>query len=111
MQTECNAVFLFISELNSSYTPGTGTMQDKISCGQYDYAHNIYPELDLTTEEGRANHHEVMWLERLYKELDEYFDIKVPSTEERLLALESERYREDSYKWTVPIEVDATSLT
>ena len=111
MRNECKAVFLFIAELNGSFVPGSGTEADKVICGQKDYINSHYHTLDLGSEEDRKDLHEVMWAERLYNELDQYFDINVPTTEERRLAIDSGRYRDHSYKWTVPIELDATSLT
>lgn len=109
MKSECNAVFLFIAELNGSFTPGSGDRELKIRCGQNDYIQHTLPTLDLTHEDDRKDLHEVMWLERLYSELDDYFLIDIPSTRERCLAINSERYRVTSYKWTVPIELDAAA--
>jgi hypothetical protein len=109
MQTECNAVFLFVAELTGSFISGSGNVDTKIGCGQQDYINNVFLELDLDCEEARKSLHENIWLERLYKELDQYFMLPVGSDDERLTAVMSGRYREDSYKWTVPIEIDATS--
>lgn len=111
MKTEVNAVMLFIAELTGSFVPGSGGADTKIKCGQENYINNYLHVLDLGEEDARKELHENMWLERLYNELDQYFDINVPSEGKRRLALESERYRDYSYKWTVPIELDASSLT
>ena len=111
MQTECNAVFLFVAELTGSFISGSGNVDTKIGCGQQDYINNVFLELDLDCEEDRKSLHENIWLERLYKELDQYFMLPVGSDDERLTAVMSGRYREDSYKWTVPIELDASALT
>jgi hypothetical protein len=108
MRTECNAVFLFIAELNGSFVPGTGTVEDKIVKGQMDYIKSTVPELDVDDEEDRKDLHEVIWLERLYDELDRYFDIG-NTAEERFAAISAEDYRQDSFKWTVPIELDASA--
>ena len=110
MRTECEAVFLFIAELTGSFKPGTGTVQDKIECGQYDYIRNNLHELDLDNEEDRKELHENMWLERLYAELDDYFNIKKTNDAMmRGLSISTGNYRQDTYKWSVPIELDASA--
>lgn len=110
MKSEVNAVYLFIAELTGSFTPSSGTEADKIGCGQLDYINSNFPTVDLDNENDRKDLHEVMWLERLYNELDTYYSIpSVGSDDDRLTAVMSGRYRTESYKWTVPIELDATS--
>lgn len=111
MKTEVEAVFLFIAELTGSFIPGTGTMQDKIDCGADDYVTNDLPEMDLSDEEDRKDLHELVWLERLYDELDEYFEVPLSSDKcmVRKLSVDTEAYREDTYKWTVPVECDASA--
>ena len=112
MKTETNAVFLFIAELTGSFVAGSGNMQDKIKCGQKDYTSNYLPELDLESEEGRKDLHELVWLKRLYKDLDGYFSLYDSSCTSRFLALDVEMYREaNEYKWSVYIELDASALT
>ena len=110
MQTETNAVFLFIAELTGSFVPGSGTEEDKILCGKKDYLSSHLPELDLNDEGDRKDLHEVVWLERLYEDLDRYFDIS-GSHLMRYLALDGEHYHTESFKWTVPLELDASALT
>lgn len=112
MKHECESVFLFIAELNASLEPGTGTMQDKINAGKNDYVKSNLPELNLQDEEQRKDLHEIIWLERLYKELDRYFKINSSSSNlalTRLLTLDSQMYRTESFPWTVPVEVDASA--
>lgn len=110
MRTECEAVFLFIAELTGSFKAGSGNTELKIACGQTDYIKNTLHDLDLENEEDRKELHENMWLERLYAELDEYFRIpKGDSMMRALSAMTDSRYRETSYKWTVPIELDASA--
>ena len=109
MRTECEAVFLFIAEMTGSFVPGSGNVKDKIACGENDYMKNHLPDLDLSSEEDRKDLHEVMWLERLYEELDRYFDVSAGDGMMRYLALDIGMYREESYKWTVPIEIDASA--
>lgn len=57
MKTECEAVYLFISELTGSFIAGSGTIEDKIKCGINSYLDNELHELDLTIEEGRKELH------------------------------------------------------
>lgn len=108
MQTECNAIFLFVAELTGSFTPGTGTMEDKILCGKKDYLAGALPELNFDNEEDRKEVNEAIWLERLYEDLDRYFDID-GSKLMRYLAVDGNEYREESFKWSVPIECDASA--
>lgn len=108
MRKECEAIFLFIAELTGSFVAGSGTKEDKINCGEKDYINQTLHSLDLYTEEGRKDLHENMWLERLYAQLDEYFNI--PSDKlARTLALDTMAYKETTFKWTVPIELDASA--
>jgi hypothetical protein len=110
MRTECEAVFLFIAELTGSFKPGSGNTELKIACGQTDYIKGTLHELDLTDEEDRKELHENMWLERLYAELDDYFRIPMADSLMRHLAVHStETYRTETYKWAVPIELDASA--
>jgi hypothetical protein len=82
-----NAVYLFIAEL-MGYKQGTVT--DKLLFGQECYAGQALPEV---TEE---HLHEVIWLERLYKELDKL-------NMYRLMELP-----DDQFHWSVPIELDCS---
>ncbi len=109
MKTECNAVFLFIAELTGSFVPGSGNEQDKIKHGQADYINNHLPKLDLTKEEDRKDLHELIWLERLYAELDAYFGISSDSMV-RALTIHLDKYKTETYKWSVAIELDASAL-
>ena len=109
MRTECNAVFLFIAELTGSFVPGSGDVNDKIKWGQKDYISHSLHQLDLSKEEDRKELHENVWLERLYDELDRYFNVANDDGTMRWLSIDLERYRPDTYKWTVPIELDASA--
>lgn len=112
MKTEVDAVMLFVAELTGSFKKNKSmkTMQDKITCGQQDYVESKLHDLDLNDEEDRKDLHENIWLERLYKELDEYFRLPTGSVLERQLALDTEAYRSsDEYHWSVPIECDASA--
>ena len=112
MRTEVEAVFLFIAELTGSFKPGSGTVQDKIACGKNDYINEVLHKLDLDDEEDRKDVHENIWLSRLYNELDHYFSLVGTECfrhEARALSLATDCYRDESYDWTVPIEVDASA--
>jgi len=109
MKTECEAVFLFISELTGSFKAGSGTKEDKIQCGKTDYVNNSLHSLDLSSEKDKADLHENVWLKRLYKELDAYFEIPEGDKLARALSLDTESYRSSSFKWQVPIELDASA--
>jgi hypothetical protein len=110
MKTECEAVFLFIAELTGSYVAGTGTVQTKIDCGKQDYINNHLPDIDLDVEVDRKDLHENVWLERLYAELDRYFLLENSSLEDireaRALTILIKNYSCQTYKWSVPIELD-----
>lgn len=108
-KSECEAVYLFISELTGSFIAGSGTIEDKIKCGINNYLNNELHELDLTTEEGRKELHENIWLERLYNELDEYFEIPKGNKLARCLSIDTEAYRDVTYQWSVPIELDSSA--
>jgi hypothetical protein len=109
MKSECNAVFLFIAELTGSFAPGSGNVSTKIKCGQKDYINNVLHDLNLDDEHDRKELHENVWLERLYDELDAYFNVVNDDGTMRFLAIDLENYREETYKWTVPIELDASA--
>jgi hypothetical protein len=110
MRTECEAVFLFIAELTGSFKAGSGNTELKILCGKTDYIKHTLHELDLEDEEDRKELHENMWLERLYAELDDYFRIPHKDSLIRHLSVHDEsNYRTDTYKWSVPIELDASA--
>ena len=109
MRTECEAVFLFIAELTGSFVPGSGDVNAKIQCGQQDYTKNRFHDLDLDLESDRKELHENVWLDRIYAELDEYFGIDKPDTMLRYLVIDTANYRDSTYKWSVPIELDASA--
>jgi hypothetical protein len=112
MRTEVEAVFLFIAELTGSFKAGSGNTELKILCGQTDYIQGALHELDLEDEEDRKELHENMWLERLYAELDDYFRIPRADSLVRHLSVHGkDTYRDETYKWSTPIELDASALT
>lgn len=113
MKSEVNAVLLFVAELAGCFKPGSGDVNDKIEAGARSYITNELHELDLTDEEDRKDLHENMWLERLYAELDVYFKIpdsvKDKTVVRGLSVYTTASYRKAGFKWTVPLELDASA--
>lgn len=81
------AKYLFIAEL-AGYK--SGTIGGKIAYGKQCYKTKWYPDLDLSNEDELKELPDSIWLERLYIDIDNYFNT-------------------DNYKWTVPIELDASA--
>jgi hypothetical protein len=109
MKSEVEAIFLFVAELTGSFKPGTGNKADKINCGKSDYINSSLHKLDLNKEKHRKELHENVWLERLYNELDAYFNIHKGNRQMKVLSLDVEAYREETYQWSLPIELDASA--
>jgi hypothetical protein len=107
---ECDSVFLFVAEMTGSFVPGSGTVEDKIKCGQHDYVTNHLPDLDLSKEEDRKDLSELIWLERLYEDLDGYFSLPGGDGMGRFLAIDTEAYRASGeYRWSTPVECDSSA--
>lgn len=106
MKHECEAVFLFIAELTGSYVAGTGDINEKVRCGEKDYIQHHLPGIDLDLEEDRKELNELVWLDRLYAEMDRYFDLVNATATTRALSLSLCKYRDEEFKWSVPIELD-----
>jgi len=81
-----DSVYSFIAELNGMKRQRYAT---KILAGMVAYKNYTLPTLDLSDEGDRKDLHELIWLERIYAQLDELF-------------------ANGSVIWTVPIEIDAT---
>ena len=81
------AIYLFIAELAGVKS---STVQSKIEAGRNCYTTRYTHDLDLTDEEDRRHLYENIWLERLYDDLDGY-------------------YSNDTYYWSVPVELDASA--
>lgn len=98
-----------------------GTKTDKINYGRRCYYRKVFKQLDLNVEKDLDKLFENVWLERLYKELDTYFGIKIPSVKHIIL----KRYREGKislekckevvesnntdHKWGTPVEIDMSA--
>lgn len=106
------AIFLFIAELHGFKF---GTKAEKIEAGQDHYISNDLLDLNLDSEKDRKDLHENIWLERLYAELDTYYQLKLSGifksrvisgamTKQELFANPS-----NSHKWTLPIEIDMSA--
>ena len=96
-------VYAFISELTDS-SKEAKSFEDKVKQGSIDYVENELPE------EGEKTMYKRIWLERLYKELDRFFNLhcKDVSNLDRLLATVTIQSR-PAFKWKVPIELDASA--
>ena len=97
------AVYLFIAELQG-YKSGPSPAH-KAKFGRKMYNSRTLPTLDLTLEHDRKELHELIWLERVYVELDEYFANQL----ERKLSIELGAPLPTPFMWSVPLECDASS--
>lgn len=107
------AVMLFIAELNGFKS---GTVKAKAHFGLHCWLTSRLHEPDYSTEEGRSEAHENIWLERIYDQLDKHFNalpiIKRKALEDReALLLLASRHLESIHQWDVPLELDASALT
>ena len=81
-------IYYFIAELMGSKAP---TEVAKIIDGMEYYARRELPEIDINTEEGRKDLHELIWLTRIYTRLDKLYANILPFV-----------------SWDIPLEVDAS---
>lgn len=103
------AIFLFIAELQGFKK---GKVAEKEAHGIQCYLGHVLHELDIADEEDRKDIHENIWLERLYDDLDLYYQL-VNKPVSKAIALGDGKIAKllsdpatDHY-WTVPIECDA----
>lgn len=107
------AVMLFIAELNGFKS---GTPKAKAHYGLTCWLSGKLHEPDYSTEAGRSEAHENIWLERLYDSLDSHFDAtpiikaKALTTRSALVYLTS-KHLQATHEFTVPLELDASALT
>ncbi len=102
------AYSLFIAELNG-FKEGTELAKSQfgIKCYQSTTLH----DLDPNSEDDRAEFHENFWLQRIYTELDNYFDTSLDfidikqASYDQLLSVTTD----NSHKWSTPIELDASA--
>lgn len=107
------AIFLFIAELNGFRD---GTVTDKLAFGQECYVEGRTHKLDYKSEEDRKDLHENIWLERLYEELDNFFQLGPLAGMKRRWVSEGSKSLEwlmsdpsTTFEWSVPIELDASA--
>lgn len=105
------AIFLFIAELNGFKK---GKVSDKEVLGIQCYLTSELHDLDVNNEEDRTEIHENIWLERLYNDLDTYYQLTdCPVTKQLALAkgtvasLLSNPLTD--HEWTTSIELDASA--
>lgn len=84
-----NNIYLFIAELLGHKCIGQ-TIEAKIQAGKQAYATRELPRLDLSTQHGRDELHQLIWLERIY---------------DRLKFVLS-RFNLSGVEWNIPIEID-----
>ena len=108
------AVMLFIAELNGFKS---GSVKDKERTGINCWLNSTLHEPDYSTEEGRAEAHENIWLERLYSSLDKHFQLEAFSDAFKQEAINDRdtlikllaRHDKATHLWDVPIELDASA--
>ena len=81
-------IYYFIAELMGSKAKSE---IGKINDGIEFYSRHELPKVNVETEEGRKNLHELMWLTRIYTRLDRLYASKL-----------------DFVRWDIPVEIDAS---
>ena len=110
-QKGAEAILLFIAELNGFKQ---GTVSDKVAFGETCYFSGTLHELDYSKESDRSDAHENIWLNRLYDELDNYYQLGLTINLRKKQALEGNKDAvfgnpSTTYQWTVPLELDASA--
>lgn len=108
---EIESIYLFIAELQGYRT---GTESGKLAFGRECYLTTKLIELDYSSENGRSDMHENIWLQRLYDDLNRCFGIDdkphVAGIFKTRSLLNKERIEDranPNYNWKCPIELDA----
>ena len=105
------AVMLFIAELNGFKS---GTVKSKAHFGLKCWLSTTLHQPDYSAEEGRAEAHENIWLERLYDGLDKHFDVtnliksKALTNRDALIYI-ANRHNKSTFLWDIPLELDASA--
>ena len=107
------AIFLFIAELNGFKK---GKVSEKEAFGLECYLTGALHDLDADVEEDRKEMHENIWLERLYDDLDLYYQLSdTPVSKQLALAKGTTdallNNQLTNHQWSTPIELDASALT
>ena len=108
------AIFLFIAELNGYKT---GTEADKVNYGQQCWLSTKLHDHDYSKEDDRSEANENIWLQRLYNELDSYYQLsptlgnifkqRVLNGKQPFATIIANP--DHNYEWTTPIELDASA--
>lgn len=107
-QKGANAIFLFIAELQGFKN---GTPAEKLRFGKTKYLADELHVLDYTTDDGRKEAHENIWLQRLYDELDQFYCL-APLDRYNYIATTLHKCPTNTeHVWKIPIELDASALT
>lgn len=110
--------YLAIAEMAGTFVEGTKAQ--KISNGRKHYYMRTQLDLDYSNEDDRKDAFENIWLERLYKDIDNYLNLEFKAKIARQRFVQGElSYFEakaiieakpkTNYKWTVPIEIDMSA--
>lgn len=105
-QKGANAIFLFIAELQGFKN---GTPTEKLRFGKASYLADELHVVDYTTEDGRKEAHENIWLQRLYDELDQFYCL---APLDRLNYTPATLHKcpiNTEHVWHTPIELDASA--
>jgi len=96
---------LFVAELNGYKS---GTEEDKIEYGYQCWKTSKLHELDVKQESDRDDLHENIWLQRLYSEMDNVFQVNSFS-KKKLSIKELTSTPVSSYDFETPLELDASA--
>lgn len=106
------ACMLFIAELNGFKS---GTVKAKVQHGITCYLSSSLHEPDYSTEAGRSEAHENIWLERIYNGLDQHFQLVNSLFKTRALANKealhfiARKHSNATFEWNIPLELDASA--
>ena len=108
------AIYLFIAELNG-FKNGTPALKE--AYGQQCYLQTKLHDLNYEVEDDRSEANENIWLQRLYDNLDAYYQLpellgnifkqRVLSGKQPFATLEANA--NPNYRWTCPVELDASA--
>lgn len=108
------ATYLFIAELNGYKT---GTEAGKLAFGKKCYLESTLHTLNYQLEDDRSSAHENIWLQRLYNDLDAYYQLsptlagiykrRVAEGKQPFATLELNTNA--AHKWKAPLELDASA--
>lgn len=88
------SIFMFIAELTGHKCIGL-TDADKAEAGRQAFVSKQLPRLNLKSEEGRKELHQLIWLERIYAKLNRFYKAK-----------SNKFVRVDHISWDIPVEID-----